>query len=180
MKTGRRHFLKKTAQTAALTCFVPYTFTVVKASEMKNDRPNIGVIGCGGRGEHDAVLAARFGDIVALADVNDLQSDRLRRRPEARCKEDVGVYRDYRRLLDRKDIDVVIQATTDHWHTQVNADTLRSGRDLYAEKPFSLTIEEGKFMRGVVEESGRIFQLGTQQRSGEQNEGEKHPRPFQE
>lgn len=179
MKTNRRSFLK-TAGLGALAGMVPYTITTAKAQEMKNDRPNVGIIGCGGKGGHDAILASKYGDIVAMADVNELRFDGLRKHPAINCREDVGLYRDYRELLDRKDVDVVIQATTDHWHTKINADTLRSGRDLYAEKPFALTIEEGKFMRGVVENSGRVFQLGTQQRSGDQYEGGKHPRPFQE
>lgn len=181
----RREFLKSAAKSTALLgagTFVPYTFTAaVKASQMKNDRFNIGVIGVGGRGTGDAERALPYGDIVAIADVNTLKFDTFRKRLGKKTKCDPATYQDYRELLDRKDIDVVIQASTDHWHTKQNIDILRSGRDLYAEKPFSLTIEEGKFLLKEVEKSGRVFQLGTQQRSGVQyGSVNKHPRPFQE
>jgi len=150
-------------------------------STMKNDRPRIGVIGLGGMGQGDAGYAAEYGDIIALCDVNTQKIDAARAQLGDKVRENVATYQDYRRLLDRNDIDVIVQATTDHWHTKINIDALRSGRDVYGEKPFSLTIEEGKLLRKVVQETGRVFQLGTQQRSAKQPfDGGVHPRPFQE
>lgn len=185
----RRSFLKKGVySTAGATLgtsavWTAYTFTArsARAEQAKNDRPRIGVIGLGAQGRFDANLAAEYGDIVAVCDVNSLRFDEVKKQLGNKIKEDVPTYQDYRRLLDRSDVDVVIQATTDHWHTRINIDALRSGRDVYGEKPFALTIEEGKLLRKVVRETGRVFQLGTQQRSAKQvMDGGKHPRPFQE
>ena len=181
-RTNRRRFLKETAKASA-AIWAAYTFTAqtTKAQESKNDRPRIGVIGLGGMGQTDAGFAAEYGDLVALCDVNTAKIDDARKRLGNKVKENVAVYQDYRKLLDRNDIDVIVQAATDHWHTKINLDALRSGRDVYGEKPFSLTIEEGKLLRKVVKETGRVFQLGTQQRSAKQfYDGGPHPRPFQE
>ena len=180
--TNRRRFIKQAAAVSA-GVWGAYTFTAetVKAQPSKNDRPNVGVIGLGGMGSTDAGFAAEYGNIVALCDLNTQKIDAARERLGDKLKPDVGTYTDYRKLLERKDIDVIVQATTDHWHTRINIDALRSGRDVYGEKPFSLTIEEGKLLRKVVKESGRVFQLGTQQRSAHQfYDGGVHPRPFQE
>ena len=180
--TNRRQFLKDTAKVSAAV-WTAYTFTAetAKAQESRNDRPRVGIIGLGGMGSTDAGFAAEYGDIVALCDVNTSKIDDARKRLGNKVKENVATYQDYRKLLDRNDIDVIVQATTDHWHTKINLDALRSGRDVYGEKPFSLTIEEGKLLRKVVQETGRVFQLGTQQRSAKQfYDGGPHPRPFQE
>lgn len=184
-KMKRRGFLQSGAvfSAAALAALRtnPLIPTHVRASEMKNDRPNVGIIGCGGQGNTDARFAADYGDIVAVADVNTLKTDAIAKNLGERVKADLGKYQDYRQLLDRKDIDVIVQAATDHWHVRINIDALQSGRDVYGEKPFSLTIDEGKIMRRAVKESGRVFQLGTQQRSAFQYyDGGPHPRPFQE
>ncbi len=180
---NRRRFLKESAATVSAGVLAAYTFTAptAPAQESKNDRPRIGVIGLGGMGQTDAGFAAEYGDVVALCDVNTAKIDAAKKRHAKKIREDVATYQDYRKLLDRNDIDVIVQATTDHWHTKINIDALRSGRDVYGEKPFSLTIEEGKLLRKVVKDSGRVFQLGTQQRSAKQFfDGGKHPRPFQE
>lgn len=185
-KTNRREFLQNSVRKTAVVSagvWAAYTYTAEKisAQESKNDRPRVGVIGLGGMGQTDAGFAAEYGDIVALCDLNSQKIDAAKKRLGNKIKENVATYQDYRKLLDRKDVDVIVQATTDHWHTRINIDALRSGRDVYGEKPFSLTIEEGKLLRKVVKESGRVFQLGTQQRSAHQfYDGGKHPRPFQE
>ena len=185
-KMNRREFVQKsitgsTAASAAVMAAYTFTAKTAPAQQSKNDRPRIGVIGLGGMGKTDAGFAAEYGDIVAVCDVNTARFDEVKKRLGAKLKENVATYQDYRKLLDRKDVDVIIQATTDHWHTQINIDALRSGRDVYGEKPFALTIEEGKLLRKVVKETGRVFQLGTQQRSAKQfYDGGPHKRPFQE
>ncbi len=75
------------------------------------------------------------------------------------------IYEDYRKLLDRKDIDAVIIGTPDHWHTRICIDAMRAGKDVYCEKPLTLTIDEGKKLGQVAKETGRVVQVGTQQRS---------------
>jgi predicted dehydrogenase len=180
-KQGVRSAVCATLGASALGAVYTFTAATAPAAPSKNDRPRIGVIGLGGQGKFDAGLAAEHGDIVAICDVNTLRFDETKRQLGKKIKENVATYQDYRKLLDRNDVDVIVQATTDHWHTKINIDALRSGRDVYGEKPFALTIEEGKLLRKVVRESNRVFQLGTQQRSAKQvMDGGKHPRPFQE
>jgi predicted dehydrogenase len=166
--THRRAFLKAVAHGAAATVTVPYFFAGRKAraaeTRSKNDRPHVGVIGTGGRGSDDMQAAARFGQIVALCDVDRRQAERARQliggKPD--------LYGDYRRLLDRKDIDVVVNGTPDHWHTAVNIAACAAGKDVYAEKPLTLTIDEGRRLIKAVKQTGRIVQVGTQQRSERQ------------
>ena len=76
-----------------------------------------------------------------------------------------AVYQHYRKLLDHKGIDVVTNATPDHWHTAINIAACKAGKDVYAEKPMTFSIDEGKLLCKVVEETGRIVQVGTMQRS---------------
>ena len=111
-----------------------------------------------------ARLAAKFGHIVAVCDVDLAHAEKASQAFDG--KPDVA--QDYRRVLDRADVDVVINATPDHWHTRVNVAACRAGKDLYAEKPLTLTIDEGKILRNVVRETGRVVQVGTQQRSERQ------------
>ena len=88
-----------------------------------------------------------------------------RRRPRQRFGGKAAVYQDYRKLLDHKGIDVVTNATPDHWHTAITIAACKAGKDVYAEKPMTFTIDEGKLLCKVVEETGRIVQIGTMQRS---------------
>ena len=74
-------------------------------------------------------------------------------------------YKDYRRILERKDIDAVMIATPDHWHTKIAVEAMLAGKDVYCEKPLTLTIAEGKLIEKVVTETGRVFQVGTMQRT---------------
>lgn len=128
----------------------------------KNDRPRIGAIGVGGRGTGIANNARRYGEIVAVADVDQRNAERARERLSS-GKADT--YADYRQLIDRQDIDIVTIGTPDHWHTAICIAALRSGKDVYCEKPLTLTIDEGKLICRVVKETGRVLQVGTQQRS---------------
>lgn len=129
-----------------------------------DDRPTVGCVGVGGRGCYISREAAKLGRIVAVCDADLRNAERAKQdfAPQA------DVYQDYRRLLDRNDVDVIINGTPDHWHTLVNVSACQAGKDVYTEKPLTLTIDEGKILRRVVESTGRIVQVGTQQRSGPQ------------
>ncbi|MCH5374100.1 MAG: Gfo/Idh/MocA family oxidoreductase [Planctomycetes bacterium] len=108
----------------------------------------------------------RNANLVAICDVDLREAERA----AATIEEKIGVrpeiYQDYRKLLERSDIEVVGNATPDHWHTKINIDACRAGKDVYAEKPLTFTIDEGKQLRKVVHQTGRILQVGSQQRSG--------------
>ncbi len=166
-QTSRRAFLQQSAASCAAVT-VPYWITsatsLAQGPAAANDRPRVGLIGAGGRGMGIAQEAAVLGDIVAVCDVDQKHA--------AQAKEAFGgkpdAYGDYRQVLDRKDIDVILNATPDHWHTIINVAACKAGKDVYAEKPITLTIDEGKILCRVVEDTGRIVQVGTQQRSEKQ------------
>jgi predicted dehydrogenase len=125
------------------------------------DRPKVALIGCGGMGRGDATNASRFGTVVAVCDVD------AKRAAEA-SKQFGGakVYADFRKLLDaEKDVSVILNGTPDHWHTLVNLAAIRAGKDVYSEKPLTLTIDEGKRLVAAVRGSKCVLQTGSQQRS---------------
>lgn len=131
-----------------------------------NDRPGIALIGCGGMGRGDAENARRFGDIVAVCDVDQ---DHVAQAVKQFTKDGKApaAYGDFRKLLERKDVHVVVNATPDHWHTLVNLAASRAGKDIYAEKPLTLTLDEGKRMVREIRKHKTVLQTGTQQRSSE-------------
>ncbi len=129
-----------------------------------NDRPGIALIGCGGQGRNDARNASRFGDIIAVCDVDENHL-------EAAAKEFTkdgkvpAKFSDFRRLLERDDVHAIVQATPDHWHTLINLAIAGAKKDVYAEKPLTLTIDEGKHIVKAVRENKIVLQTGSQQRS---------------
>jgi len=162
---NRREFLRVTATSPLLLPFLaPFGRAMADETRAKNDRPRLGLIGAGGQGSGDARGAAHFGDFLAVCDVDRRHAERAKRdRRIGRDKTDI--YDDYRKLLDRHDIDVVIIGTPDHWHTKICIDAMKAGKDVYCEKPLTLTIDEGKKLGQVAKETGRVVQVGTQQRS---------------
>lgn len=161
----RRDFLRSTVAIAAGGATLPYWCMGenARANQFKSkcDRPRIAAIGVGGRGSQITTEAAQFGDLVAICDVDLQHAEKLKVILGGKA----DIYQDYRRFLERKDIDVVINGTPDHWHTAINVAACKTGRDVYTEKPLTLTIDEGKLLCKVVEETGRIVQVGTLQRS---------------
>ncbi len=120
------------------------------------------MIGCGGQGRGDCNWAKNFGDVIAVADVDDNQAEQAAKQFNAPNK-----YQDFRKLLERDDIHVIITGTPDHWHTLVNLAAIKAGKDIYSEKPLTLTIDEGKRLVKAVRDNQRILQVGSQQRSDE-------------
>jgi predicted dehydrogenase len=172
-QVSRRTFLKRVATVAAMTG-VPAWFAetqLLGASEVSaalspNDRPGVALIGCGGMGKGDAANAANHGEIVAVCDVDATHA------AAAAEKFTVGgkvpaVYSDFRRLLERQDVHAVVNATPDHWHSLVNIAAARAGKDIYGEKPLTLTIGEGRHVVEAVRKHGVVLQTGTQQRSSQ-------------
>ena len=129
-----------------------------------NDRPGIALIGCGGQGTNDALTAAGYGNVVAVCDVDETHAAAAAQKLTVDGKRP-AIYADFRRVLERDDVHVLVNGTPDHWHTLVNLGAARAGKDVYAEKPLTLTIDEGRRLVRAVQESGIILQTGTQQRS---------------
>ena len=128
-----------------------------------NERWRVGCIGMRYQGTVVAREATPFGDIVGICDVDR----HVREQARASFGSTPRIYEDYRDLLARDDIDVVTIGTPDHWHAKMLIDAVRAGKDVYCEKPLTLTIDEGKAITRAVEETGRIVQVGTWQRSDE-------------
>jgi predicted dehydrogenase len=136
-----------------------------------DDILGIGVIGVGGQGNShlgDLLENEKNGEKVAVRAVADCYL-RRQKRAVARTKEAVGrdieAYTDYRRLLERDDIDAVVIATPDHWHALNSIHAMEAGKDVYCEKPVTLTIEEAIAVRNAAYRTGRVFQCGAQHSS---------------
>ncbi|NOT63044.1 MAG: Gfo/Idh/MocA family oxidoreductase, partial [Acidobacteria bacterium] len=129
-----------------------------------NDTIRLALIGCSGQGVLDLreCLKAPNTQAVALCDVDATQLDKAKQRIGGA----VETVKDFRRILDRKDIDAVIIATPDHWHAIPAIQALQAGKDLYLEKPIGHTIREGQLLVKAAHQSKRIVSVGLQQRTG--------------
>ncbi len=148
--------------------------------ESPSERPRVGVVGCGSRWDQRATFKdgngryglgkefPAFSDIVAVCDVDADRRGRGQALVKDWHKKQPDAFKDYRKLLERKDIDVVHVSTPDHWHAKVAIEAMLAGKDVYCEKPMTLTIDEGRKICQVCEKTGRVFQVGTQQRSMKQ------------
>ena len=137
----------------------------LRALASANDRPTFATIGLRNQGWTITNKSFRYADFVALADVDAGVLEENRSRVEKAQGRKPDGYNDYRRVLERDDIDAVMIATPDHWHTKIAVEAMRAGKDVYCEKPLTLTIDEGKLIERVVKETGRVFQVGTMQRT---------------
>lgn len=174
----RRSFLKVAAGTVAATGFPTIVPSTVFGQMAPSERINVGAIGVGriSRG-HDLPAIFKYDGARVIA-VCDLDTDRaeLGRQfvNEAYTKklgkpyDAVKVYHNYHELLANKEIDAVVISTPDHQHAIVATAAVRSGKDVYLQKPASLTIAEGRYLSDAVQASGRILQIGSQQRSWKQ------------
>ena len=167
----RRSFLQR-SMLAAAASGLPLWFVqrelaaaeVAKSITSPNDRPGIALIGCGGMGTGDAQNASRFGDIVAVCDVDQRHVDAAAQK-FTKAGKMPAKYGDFRKLLERDDVHAIVQGTPDHWHTLINIAAAKAKKDVYGEKPLTLTIDEGKQVIKAVRQNKIVFQTGTQQRS---------------
>lgn len=166
-RSSRRDFLKSAAALSVAGALPLGYARDALAQEAQKPKPKvgegirIGLIGCGGQGTGDLQNAARLGaTVTALCDVDESHLGRLKQKYEK-----AQTFSDFRKMLELKDLDAVICATPDHWHTLVAMAAMRAGKDIYCEKPLTLTIDEGKHLVKVEQETKRILQTGTQQRS---------------
>jgi myo-inositol 2-dehydrogenase / D-chiro-inositol 1-dehydrogenase len=164
-KTTRREFLGSTSAFLAASAIAPAVHVNATQSADRpvsaNERLGVGGIGLRYQGTVDTEKARMYGDIVALSDVDQ----HVREQARASFGSTPRIFEDYRDLLKRKDVDVVVIGAPDHWHSKMLIDACRAGKDVYCEKPLTLTIDEGKILRKVVQETGRVVQVGSWQRS---------------
>lgn len=172
-KFSRRSFLQSsTASAVGAGLYFSSTSMLDAASSSPNEQPVVGYIGTGIR-FHTALgrqATDHVGACAAVADVDAVQLGRAKQvifdqhmkhnRPLV-----VDTHEDYRHVLDNKDIDAVLIATPDHWHTKQCIEAMQAGKDVYCEKPLTLTIKEGHQILKVMQQTGRILQVGTQQRT---------------
>jgi predicted dehydrogenase len=168
---SRRSFITRCSTIAAATG-LPLWFVerelaaqeAPKSTRSPNDRPGVALIGCGGMGRGDAQNASRFGDVIAVCDVDQNHVDEAAKQFSKNGKTPAK-FTDFRKVMERDDVHVIVQATPDHWHTLINLAAAKAKKDVYGEKPLTLTIDEGKHMVKTVRGNGIVFQTGTQQRS---------------
>jgi len=160
----RRRFLTGVAGAGAAGILLPSAGRVF-GSQSANARPVFATIGLRNQGWAITSKTIPSAPFAALADVDAKVLAEFVEKTEKKQGKKPDAYKDYRKVLDRKDIDAVMIATPDHWHTKIAVEAMRAGKDVYCEKPLTLTIDEGKLIEKVVKETGRVFQVGTMQRT---------------
>lgn len=157
---SRRELLRRGVVFGSAAVAAPY---LIPASAWgANDRIGVAGIGIGRQGSGVLARAVKSGDtrFIGIADVN-------LPRAEAACKKHGGgaAVQNYRKLLERKDVDAIVTATPEHWRANICIEACQAGKDIYAEKPVSLTVREGRLMTEAARKYKRVFQVGSQQRS---------------
>lgn len=165
---SRRTFLQRSSLLmagAALPQILPSGVLAADGRPGANDRIGIGFIGIGRQagGLLQGLLKLPEMRYVAVADVN------MKRARESAAKQNAVPFQDFRRLLERKDVDAIVTATPEHWRLHICVLACQAGKDVYAEKPMTLTIREGRLMVQAARKYNRVFQVGSQQRSQWQN-----------
>lgn len=170
--TSRRRFLQTSAAAGAAAALTPSGLPAAAYRRVMGaaERVRIGVIGPGGMGSGHVGSFCGFHkdgrfpvDLVALSDVAIPHMERAKAMADERQSNvKIALHQDYRRLLDMKDVDGVVNATPEHWHCQIGVEAIQAGKDVYGEKPLTLTIEEGFRVKAAVDASKQIFQVGTQ------------------
>ncbi|MBQ1908687.1 MAG: Gfo/Idh/MocA family oxidoreductase, partial [Bacteroidaceae bacterium] len=164
----RRDFLQRSSMLGAGLFLAPTLIRAGRKGVSANDKIRVGLIGCNGMGYSDLSAFLRNSEVecVALADVDQRVLDRRVADVEkAQGKKPKGIYKDWRRLIDDKNVDVVIIGTPDHWHCLQLVAACEAGKDVYCEKPLGNSIEECNIMVRAAERYGRVVQVGQWQRS---------------
>jgi len=164
-QTNRRDFL---LGTAAATLLPSVAAAAANKPPAVNDRINLGVIGIGPRCTYDLKAMLKFDDMrcVAIADVQASRRKAGKGLVDSHYgNTDCQLYRDFRELLDRQDIDAVLIATGDRWHAAASILAAEAGKDVYSEKPCGITIEACQQLADTMHREKRVFQAGTQRRS---------------
>ncbi|MFO1497714.1 MAG: Gfo/Idh/MocA family oxidoreductase [Verrucomicrobiota bacterium] len=171
LHSSRRSFVKSCLVAAAATGLPAWFFDRDWARAATgpqvaspNSRPGIALVGCGGMGRGDTQNASKFGDVIAVCDVDASHAEEAAKQFTKNGKVPAKL-NDFRKVMEREDVDVIVQATPDHWHTLVNMAAAKAKKDVYGEKPLTLTIDEGKRLVQAVRQNRVVLQTGSQQRS---------------
>jgi len=181
-QVSRRNFLETSAKAAVATLAFSGFPTIVPASVFGKNAPsnriNIGAIGTGRISRiHDMPGVWQYdqAQIMAVCDLDTRRAEEGKllvneyySKKNGKPYDGVKVYNDYHALLQNKDIDGVLISTPDHWHALIGMAAVKAGKDVYCQKPTSLTIAEGRALSDAVKSTSRIFQIGSQQRSSQQ------------
>ncbi len=168
---SRRQFLRKAAVTTGavtLPYLIPGSALGLNGAIAPSERIVLGGIGLGPRGKYDlsVMLPEKDVQFVAICDVQKSRRDVIKKMTDDHYKnQDCQLYRDFRELLARPDIDAVLIATGDRWHALASLMAAKAGKDVYSEKPCGMTVHEIQRLSDGIRRYGRIFQAGTQRRS---------------
>ena len=164
----RRHFIRNTALLAGSAGFAGPLIRSVRAGEPgPNSKLRLGVIGCGGMGQGDLECFLDNPDVecVVIAELDEANIGKGLAICEKKERKKPDTVKDFRRVLDRKDVDAVLIATPDHWHAIPTVMACQAGKDVYVEKPLAKTIDEGRAMLTAAQKHNRVVQMGSQWRS---------------
>jgi predicted dehydrogenase len=173
MRSSRRRFLKGAAATLAAPMIVPSSVFGADGKAPPGGRITVGFIGCGKMAnDYHLPELLGFGDVqaVAVCEVDPRRREHAKRRVEQAYGKDgaytgCAAYADFREVIARKDVDAVCIATPEHWHAIAAVEACKAGKDVYCEKPLTLTLAEAKRCIDAARKHGRVFQTGSQQRS---------------
>ena len=161
-KLSRRQFLKAGAALTASAFAAPALY--LKAQTPSN-RVRVGFVGTGQQGRWNCIDFINVSDLVAICDLDEAYGIAPAMKIARIADQKPDIYSDYRRVLDRKDIDIVGIATPDHWHTKIIVESLMADKHVFCEKPLTLTVEEGTLIRNANKKHNKVIQVGTQQRA---------------
>jgi len=164
---SRRRFLGRAGLALSTPFFLTSDALGAPEKDPASERIGLGLIGFHnmGRGHLNKTLGMRQFEVCGCCDVDRKILAGALSTVERRAKKRVPGWGDYRRMLDAKDIDAVVIAAPDHWHALMSIHACQAGKDVYCEKPLSLTVREGRLMVEAVRRYGRVFQTGSQHRS---------------
>ncbi len=167
----RREFLRQSASALAATIILPQTIQAraLRSSVAPSDQLNVALVGCKSMGWYDLEDIMRHEGIncVALCDIDRNILENRAAEAAKKWGRTPDLYSDYRRLLERSDVDIIVIGTPDHWHCKIMIDACAAGKDVYVEKPVANSITECDAMVAAQERYGRVVQVGQQQRSSQ-------------
>jgi len=162
----RRKFIRRTAIAGGLLALgnAPFIHVTRGNEAAPSDKIRLGVIGCGGMGQVDLTdfVANDDVDCVVICDLDDARLAKGLEICQKAGRNKPETTKDFRRVIDRKDVDAVLVATPDHWHALPMIMACQAGKDVYVEKPLGKTIDEGRAMLEAAKRHNRIVQMGSQ------------------